>query len=454
MIELENVQVQMRDVYGCDTLMYTALHNAAATPANEPVEVYYFLTDPHYTDHDVTVRRDWIWIVLSILKAVEIYVLWTRGPPTLCWLSACPWFYLFCGAVLLQYLRLSRGYYTQNVYGQVDLLGGDLPTARKASGGIRKIVLGVPSNPRSHLLWKVLWMLGAVICSLSLVALYLVLQKADGVTLCIWFAFQTFWMAPRLAFYHQTEGPSIGLPTLANKVGDLSTEMRDRVLNLMLALSKYQIHVHPRASYSYQNDLQQLAMLKTLMAEGIEQSVPLPRTFVEDFRSQDKLEITVKTVIGDTLFTSAAWMYGSKLSAMDLYDTCLIAVLSGTQTSLIPGVRALSSTINIYGDVEGANRSLFSPKGSLNAGPSTVQWHYWIPVEDGYWLHFVSQDLRILGKRVVDLWSDTEVTRQLLVSGLNISLRSAEDLRDAVKLSITVGDILKKLTTGTRTEQK
>jgi hypothetical protein len=78
-----------------------------------------------------------------------------------------------------------------------------------------------------------------------------------------------------------------------------------------------------------------------------------------------------------------------------------------------------------------------SPKGSGNDGRQWVQWYYWIPCSDGRWLQARSEQLQIVGRRKVELFTDGEMTNTLLTAGLNISMRSVEEVKDAVRISTT-----------------
>jgi hypothetical protein len=211
----------------------------------------------------------------------------------------------------------------------------------------------------------------------------------------------------------------------------LSIGLRKRVQELMFALSKYQTHVHPRAKYAYEGDLNSTVEWNHVASTTVF-GPSVPSESLHQFG--ERQEITISAVIGDTVLTSAAWLQGSKLTGMDLYDSCIVVVRCGGSNIGVPAARALSSSVSVIDDVEGAAQ-IFSPKGSVNLGPSAVRWDYWIPNADGLWLHTTSEQLRIVGKRAVEVWTDRETTQDLVTSGLNISLRSVEDLKGVVQFS-------------------
>jgi hypothetical protein len=113
------------------------------TATARSLKVHIFSTDPQFKNP--TIRRDWIGLIGSLVKAVEALVLWRFGPCILCWVSLCTWFYFFVCAMILQQQKLSRGYVKNLESGRMDIIAGQLPTARKR-GEERKIFLGAPRN--------------------------------------------------------------------------------------------------------------------------------------------------------------------------------------------------------------------------------------------------------------------------------------------------------------------
>lgn len=416
----------MRDVYGFDTFTRAPILNVIESEVGEPLKVSRYVVDPWYTDSSV--RSDWIWITASASKLIETYVLWRLESRILCWVCSASWFYFFCCAVILQWSGLSRGCVNRNETGCLDVITGELPTARKP-GGSRKLLLGVPKSNRSHFLWRCFWVVGGVACSTSVIATYLILEKQEVTVVYTWAVFQILWLILRLICFHLSKGPSIIFPILSsNRMEKLSPNLKERVFDLMFALSKYQMHIHPRSKYAYEDDLQSSEEWRKIGCYGISHIPILAQSI------PDKFELLIVAVMGDTTLTSAAWLVGSKLSGMDLYDSCvLILNIRGTYVS-VPAARALCSSTNLNTDVEGSSH-VFSPKGSLSQGPETVRWHYWIPAPNKCWMHMQSDGLKILGKREIAVWTEAETTHHLLTSGLNISIRSVEELKEVVDIS-------------------
>jgi hypothetical protein len=102
--------------------------------------------------HPTIRKSDWIGLGLSGVKGIEIYVLWKLGARILCWVTAVPWFHFFIAATILQTLKVSQSY-TPDGRSEIDILTGELPTA-KLAGGDRKILLQMPENFRRNPLWR------------------------------------------------------------------------------------------------------------------------------------------------------------------------------------------------------------------------------------------------------------------------------------------------------------
>lgn len=148
-----------------------------------------------------------------------------------------------------------------------------------------------------------------------------------------------FSLALRSAFYHFSEGidSSFRHPSLLG--GDhaaLSVRLKERICNSAFALSKYQMHIHPRGLYSCEEDSQAVKSIENARTENSLARAELDRGTVA---------LHIRAVIRDTMLTSASWMFGRKLSGIDLYDSCIvILVLHGTSIA-IPSARVLMDAL-------------------------------------------------------------------------------------------------------------
>jgi hypothetical protein len=157
------------------------------------------------------------------------------------------------------------------------------------------------------------------------------------------------------------------------------------------------------------------------------------------------IDVTVSAMIGDHILSSAAWMNGSTLSGMDLYDTCIIFLQSTESKSIIavPCVRVLAQSCSLAPprhDIETTIAPHFVPKGSSNVGYGV--WWCWIPCGKSLWLQIRSDDMKMLGQRKAEVMTDAEVTWKLQVGDLNISLTRAEEVREVAGLSMQTGQFL------------
>jgi len=329
--------------------------------------------------------------------------------------------------------------------GQVDIIAGQLPTP-KATGGGRKIFLGAVDSFRRSMWWRISWGIGAFVCMGSLIATYVILKQAPASAVNLWVAFQLLWLALRFIFYYFSEpaDPMAYRMMVSRSWDSLSTPMKERVINLTLALSKHQVQVHPRGTLAYRQDSLSAQQLTNLLSRpALHVHLPLGST-------ETLTEVNVLGVVGDVVLSSAAWITGSTLTGMDLYDSCIV-VLSlssppgshATKTFAIPSARVLSGpTSYMTYDIESSTASQFVPKGTSNLGYK-LTWWYWIPCTQGTWLQIRSDDaMGILGRRKVEVLTDEELTRKLAMGNLNISFAHAQEVKEAVNLSRSGRDIL------------
>ena len=195
----------------------------------------------------------------------------------------------------------------------------------------------------------------------------------------IWTSFQFLWLMLRSVFYHFAEGTESNFHhpiLLGQSWADLPAHLKPRLRSLVLALSKYQMHIHPRRLYCYEEDRESLVPVGEICS-----SFHLTPQEV-DRRSA---EITIKSVIGDTLLSSAAWVFGLQMPAMDFYDTCVVIVEQEGRSIAIPAARVLTDAPPPRRDVEIGLGPQYPPKGGSNRGKD-IAWWYWIPCEDGSWL--------------------------------------------------------------------
>lgn len=406
-------------------------------PASPPEGTFYayrFMVDPGYTDP--IIRADWLGLLASTVKITEPIVLWFLGARGFALVSCCCWFYLFTCGTLLQLRRLSRGYPLQNDHESVDVVAGQLPTPNRP-GGERKVLLGGARNFRSDWMWKLAWAGGALVSTVSLIAVYVLLAQQEVVVTYTWLSFQAAWLVLRSAYFHISHGDNTMRNPLLMKesLDNISLESRRRVVNLLFAISRYQMHVHPRGLYSYAGDLADPELLRTAFSS----SIPTFQDFDIKLLDSSEHHLSFRAVIGDTLLSSAAWMFGSKLTGYDLYDSCIVFISIENKLLALPCARVLCAISRNQADIESGRVPQNPPRGSFNWGPGTVRWIYWIPCSDGRWLQIYSDTLSVTGRMKVVVIPDEEITRQLSTGEVNVSHKHVDDIRSVVQLSESSG---------------
>jgi hypothetical protein len=430
----------VQDVYAFDRFISGPLDSTLVSPQKDMTTVYFFVRDPY---HMPIRKRDWVALGLSAVKGIEVYFLWRLGARTLCWVAAAPWFHFFFAAIILQTFKISCGY-TPEDRSEADILAGELPTA-KIPGGDRKILLRMPTNFRYKLPWRLTWLIGILICIPSLLGTYILLGRQKPVAVYSWLGFQLLWLTLRLILYHLIDGADhLVFPGLSGQEWQaLPLEMKERATALLMALARYQTHEHPRGSYSYEEDLlsfEKIADLLPVVRSSFRESLPMKE-------SDESLSISFHGILGDTVLSSAAWLSGSELNGMDLYDATLAIVEVSGNKLAVPAVRVLSgNTLTAIisspkADPERAVPRFRSNKGLPNPGTG-ITWLYWIPCDDGRWLHVVTENMKVMGARKAQIMSDADVSARLGMPDLNVSLSTVDDVKDTLGFSRRGANIL------------
>lgn len=376
------------------------------------------------------VWRDWIGILASLIKLLEVAIYWKHEAFKLCLVSGCCWMFFLCTSVLLQAIGLSREYSERVREYEVDILAGDLPTPVKA-GGCFKLLLGAPQNVRQSRLWQAAWAMGSLVSTASVLAVYMLLGSQDRKVVMEWIGFQLLWLVLRSVFYHWAEGTNrvTHNPILLKKPWkDLDPDLRARVRGLVQALSLYQMHVHPRCLYCYEEDARTIS-------NGYAPMLEFPLSEAER-RCNKSITVLISAVIGDTLLSSACFVTGSNHATLDLYDTCVVIVKIKDAEIAIPAARVVTAPAPTrVVDVETASELLTAPKGSTNLGKRYLTWWYWIPCGEDLWLEMQTTDMQILGERRAKILSGEQVTKHLASGMFYISFSEVSQIAKTVTYS-------------------
>jgi len=437
-----------------DTYTARALHACPPSVDGAALQPYLYFRDHAWR---FSPRRrhqrvaDWVSVSLSLLKLTECYIFWSFGAWTLALATGMNWAFFFLSAVVLQTIGTSREdlHFDQDTT-RVDIITGQLPT-NQVSGKDGKILLGMPLNPRRGWAWRIMWAVGSFVSVISLVSIYLLLGKQPQNHVYIWASFQLLWLVCRSVFFHlATETDDV--THMVSKVTEShrTPNLEARIFALVMALSKYQILVHPRTSlrgpWCYLEDMQTVPRIEEILENAKWQI----HGFVLDPAAVEigvPVEIEILGIISDTILSSIAWIQGSKLTPMDLYDSIILQIRVGSVIRLVPGTRALGraaqSIPKTLSDVEAPAAPRVLVKGGTNDG-TYVSWAVWIPLAQDRWAQFSTplEDIGLLRKRTVTAVSGEQVTDRLRIGDLGISLTTVNDVDDVVQKAMTSGQAL------------
>ena len=416
-------------------------------------DVYLYSVNPFYPPHD-----PWFQIpvlLLSLAKVGEGLVLW-RLAGNIGIVTVIPWAYFFLVACFVEASEMIVARRPPVLDGELDIIVGQFPnmTQITESSPRTRIVIGAPRNPRKAILWKVAWVLGALICLLVTGFTYLSLAQQTNEIVMLWLMFQTFWLLGRISVHHSAESPKQTMaPRLLYKRSweTLPRVVRDRVVNLLMALSKYTTSVHPRREDAYQDNVSIASELQRIILETptiLNYPLSLQNELLQpSYHNRLQVDLEIHAVIGDPTLVSAVWLANvPDLTFENMYDTCILCLklpLSGNTSryATIPSVRFLSgvSVSEPPAFDEETNQPLdttpqFLPKGQLRDTPST--WWYLIPAGERRWLivkHAVESP--VLGKHSAELVSDERVTAILSRGHLLISIAHVNDVKSALENS-------------------
>jgi len=394
-------------------------------------------------------------LAFSLTKWGEVYYQWTNGARSLAVASAGPFSFFFVVALILECQQIFFGTQSTDI-GSLDLIAGALPSFKKM-GGEKTIVVGLPTNPRTSIWWRLLWSIGALLYSASLMVTYFVLRRQPRSFVRTWASFQICWFCCQSVVFKvwrrgDVRKPHVDHAVVAHHWESLEPAIKERVLSLTLAVAKYQIHVHPRDARAYRDDSFSPLQVKSLLAapNKLHLSYPLPSE-LEMGKAFVQPDVIIVAVIGDTTLSSAGWVSGSKASAKELYDACIVVFSlpsqspdSGSRTVAVPAVRVLSGVLKDgkkHDSLKGP--ALFVPRGAGSAYEGLERtWWYWIPCDGDRWLQIRSEGLTVLGKRSGEVLEDPQLTALLSAGKLNISMAHAEEVKAAAKLTRTAAESL------------
>jgi hypothetical protein len=385
-------------------------------------------------------------LALSLLKCLELSYHWTNGAPRLSLISAIPFFFFFTSGCIIAFREMFLVQRLADI-GNLDTTIGELPTWKKA-GGEKTVILGLHADPRTSIWWRLMWSLGGLLYTLSLILTYFILSKMNPEFILAWAGFQVAWLACRILIYYLTDrmGPMAHRMMAGHRWQDLDVSMKTRVLTLTFAAAQYQIYVHPRGIKPYADDTFSPQHIINLLGEPqkLQMSCKLPSNF--DPRKSSSINIEITAVIGDTVLSSAMWMVGSDKSPMDMYDCCIVFLSflppflgppSAPSTFAIPAARVLSENGNPQFNRPDTEKSTptFVPRGAGAHSLDKQTWRYWIPCGPNRWLQVQRKNLTVLGRCTAEVLDDGQLSAILGAGTLNISLTHTKEVKEVAELS-------------------
>ena len=430
-----------RDVYVFDRTSAMMLNSIPEIQPGCPLVVFTYRDYPF--DRPTHLWHEWVAIMASIVKLFELCTLWINGDLALCWISSFNWLYFFASSVILQFWREWLRKWKDSTNDEQDFVAGHLPTTKRP-GGPRRIFLGTSGSDRMLLAWHLVWGLGIVSSIVSLVATYVFVSTSGNRTFYIWVGFQFAWLILSLLFSYCSDvlDPMTHrwlVARVAKK--DLTKSDKDRLVSLTFAVATYQQYFHPRGIYCYDEELlctRSLSDYLYRVHHQFQATYPLNPSL----QPGDMADITIVAVVGDPTLSSVAWLQGSLHSGMDLYDCCIVFAQVKGALVAVPAARVLSDPLTSAVDVEGSviDRDIVQ-KGSTNTGRG-ISWWYWIPCGPDRWLQVRTEEMRFLGQRRAQVLADAGVTDKLEHGRLVVGLRNVGEVKEVVRLSAEVGELL------------
>lgn len=403
-----------------------------------------FSSNPFYPPHNPSFQI--AVLSLSLVKLGEGLIL-HHFAGALGIVTLIPWAYFsFAAFVIILYEKIVARR-PQVLDGKIDIIIGPLPQLAEPPSQSR-LVIGAPRNPKKSKWWKAVWGLGALICPLVTGYTYLSLAQQTNEIVLLWLMFQALWWLGRMLVHHYAESakqPIAHRLLYKRSWASLPGPLRNRVVNLMVVLSRYIMTAHQRLEYTYRDDARTRSALRhAILWAPTLLNYPLNEPLKPSSHHWPQVDIEIDAVVGDPTLISAVWLANiSGLTFENMYDTCILRLCFGapSQHATIPCVRFLagvSASEPTLFDEEASlpNNSIprFYPKGRIRK--LSCSWWYLIPAGERHWL-VIRQDVSkpAVGKHSADVMSDECVTTFLSRGHLLISLTHVDDIKSALRNS-------------------
>lgn len=448
--ESHRARYESRSVYTLDWNSRLVLDTVPAAEKGSPIDISRFKPD---LGGAPAAWKDWLWILLSTAKLIEVFVLWKLGSQSLWAWTMAGWAHAFLSAILLQVAGLGRDHPFKATR---DIIAGALPSPLRL-GEKGKIVLGFPANVRRHVLWRTALAVGTLVNVAGLFGIFLFLDSEPVAVVYSWIGFQALWLVMRTIIYYVVPGGAAGQGVmLCQRWNEAPLEDRQQVMTLMDELSAHQASTHPRGFHAYLFDCMSFHRLSILLGQvdwKLTPRLPLPCPPLSGSELMNTIETTDAT--GDPVIRTAVWQQGESLDNSELYDSCIAFVRgfpnsnnNDNNTSLaIPCVRVHSCHC---GSQDGQNR------GNSHPDCGNIEWWYFLPIETDLELDLLGRQQQWLlahgkqatGRLPAEVITDEELDRRLSGGWWNISITGLTEIKAALEVSSKAAEVTVDFTKG------
>ncbi|KAB8596105.1 hypothetical protein FH972_025814 [Carpinus fangiana] len=425
-----------------DTITSHIVATSSETTGLDALQTHIFRDDPYF-DKQLShiMRMDLILLACCMVKTVEIFTLSYAGAG---WFSAVSCGGWACAMICALVLHITGKSRTSDAH--LDIISGNLPTPLHPGVDCR-VLLGVPKNVRLSRAWQIVWGFLGLVCLANVIGSYILLSRLPNKIGYIWMGFQFGWLLLRSLAYYVGDGteslyqhPSI--KRLSWKTTPPAA--KDRVRELLFALSTYQMQTHPRGMFCYTGDLNNFTAFRALQASNYRFNPTIEaQTCYTGALDGSTVTISIAAVMGDTMLSSASWLSGAQLNGYDMYDSCLVVFEDKANGSLsfVPAARVASQKPQPTDTEKHAIDEKFPPRGG-SSSEDGVEWWYWVPTAAGTWLQISGRAAGVCGTRQAEVLTDKQVTAKLISGDLFISLQTVQEIRDVVKNAAAASEVL------------
>ena len=135
------------------------------TLRGDPLTVYEAAPHPFFRVRAMIIQSSAL--ALSLLKCLELYHHCSNGARHLALISGVPFAFFFVFGCITAAREMFLARRAVDI-GSLDVIIGELPTWKR-SGGEKKIVLGLLADPRTSIWWRLMWSIGGLLHTASLI---------------------------------------------------------------------------------------------------------------------------------------------------------------------------------------------------------------------------------------------------------------------------------------------